>query len=614
MRIGGIIAVAIFVVVGFLAAFFITDDWIESQIEYQASVLNEAKVEFDGFDVSVFSLHVKWDRLQVANRNSTMQNSFETGNTEFSMEFWPLILGNKVVVDNVKLTGFEMDTDRDSDGAFEVPKEVEDEEPGFISSIVQDVSSEAQKNAETKFTDIRTNLNVDSLMAKVNIQSIGKIDSLQKGIQKTYTKWDSTFQHTDINQEVADIEQQIKALDVKGIKDPKKAVKAIEKVKNLRKKVDALKERATTMKTEFEQDYGSSRNSIGKVDDWIRADYEKALGMAKLPDLDVKNIGQALFGKNLLGDYGAYLEYIAIARKYGSRLVGDEDEEPEIPRYEGIDIRFSDKYDWPGFWFKNIELSGQTKSELKLAGEITNISSSQQKTGLPLQFKVMGQDAKNVSLSLKGSFNYLEEKPKESFNLNYDGFNLSNTRLSGSDLLPYKLDSGKGEVGVQLDIIGKRIDSKIDYLAKDIQFDFEDAGKPKNRIETLIRDAISSTNEIDVTALVDNTDGPLRVRIRSNVDDLFMNALKKTVSQEVEKARAKVRAEVDKQVAGKKEKLEAFKAGKEAEIQKRYEAIQQKVDEQLQRVEEKKKELEGKKKELENAAKDKIKDKIGIDF
>ena len=118
MRIGGIITVAIGIGLGFLAAFFITDTWIESRIEYQASVLNEAKVELDGFDISLFSLHVKWDRLQVTNRNNTMQNSFETGSTEFSMEFWPLVLGNKVVVNNVKLTGFQMDTHRDSDGAF----------------------------------------------------------------------------------------------------------------------------------------------------------------------------------------------------------------------------------------------------------------------------------------------------------------------------------------------------------------------------------------------------------------------------------------------------------------------------------------------------------------
>lgn len=614
MRIGGIITVLVLVGIGFAAAFFITDDWVEEQIEYQGSILNEAKVELDGFDFSLLDLHIKWNRLQVANSNNTMQNTFETGETEFSMEFWPLILRSKVIVDNVKMTGFQMDTERETDGYFEIPEEVKNEEPGFVYSVVSQVTSEAKKNAEVKFTDVRDDLNVDSLMARVNIQSVDKIDSLRQGIQKTYSKWDSTFKNTKVNEEVAKVRTTVESIKPKEIKNPKQVVEAIENVQKLRKQVDSLKTRAENLKKEFEQDYGTTRNDLGQVDNWIREDYQRALSVAKLPDLDVQNIGKALFGQNLLGDYAAYLEYVAIAREYGSRLVGEEDSVQDIPRYEGLDYHFSDKYDYPGFWFKNIELSGKTKSDIDISGMVTNISSSQKKTGQPVKFNVQGQDENEVALTVNGEFNYLEKDPRESFRVNYSGFTLSKARLSGSDLLPYELKTGKGELNVEMNIIDKRIDSRIDYIAKNISFDFAAAGKPKNRVESLIRNAIGSTNQIDVAALVDNVNGPLRVRVRSNVDDLFMNALKQTVSQEVENAKRKIRAEVQKQVAGKKEQLERFKTQKEAELRKRYEELQAKVDEQVKVVEEKKKELEERKKELENAVKDKIKDKIGIDF
>ncbi|WP_428235369.1 TIGR03545 family protein [Gracilimonas sp.] len=614
MRIGGIITVLVLAGIGFAATYFITDEWVEGQIEYQGSILNEAKVELDGFDFSLWDLHIKWSRLQVANSNNTMQNTFETGETEFSMEFWPLILRNKVIVDDVRLTGFQMDTERETDGSFEIPEEVKNEEPGFVYSVVSQVTSEAKKNAEVKFTDVRDDLNVDSLMAKVNIQSVDKIDSLRKGIQQKYAKWDSTFKNTKVNEEVAKVRSTVESINPKEIKKPKQVVEAIENVQKLRKQVDSLKTRAENLKKEFEQDYGTTRNDIGQVDNWIRDDYQRALSVAKLPDLDVQNIGKALFGQNLLGDYAAYLEYVAIAREYGSRLVGEEDSVQEIPRYEGLDYEFSDKYDYPGFWFKNIELSGKTKSDISISGTVTDISSSQKKTGQPVKFNVQGQDENEVALTVDGEFNYLEEEPRESFRVNYSGFTLSKARLSGSDLLPYELKTGTGELNVEMSIIDKRIDSRIDYLAKNISFDFAAAGRPKNRVETLIRNAIGSTNQVDVTALVDNMDGPLRVRVRSNVDDLFMNALKKTVSQEVENAKRKIRAEVQKQVAGKKQQLEKLKAEKEAELRKRYEELQSKVDEQLQVVEEKKKELEERKKELEDSLKDKIKDKIGIDF
>lgn len=610
MRIGGVITVLVLVGIGFAAAFFITDEWVESKIEYEASVLNEAKVELDGFELSLFSLQMKWDRLQVANSNSTMENTFETGETEFNMQFWPLILGNRVIVENVRLTGFELATERETDGYFEIPEEEKEAEPGFLYSVVNQVSSEAQKNAEVKFTDVRDDLNVDSLMAKVNIQTPEKVDSLRNGIQRTYSKWDSTFNNTPIEKEISNVRNTVEAIKIDEIKEPKKAIEAIENIQKLKKQVDSLKTKTVNLKSDFEQDYGSTRDEVSQIDNWIEEDYQRALSVAKLPDLDVRNIGKALFGQNLLGDYAAYLEYIALAREYGNRLKGDDEGEENIPRYEGLNYEFSDKYDWPGFWFKNIELSGRTKSDIGIQGSVTNISSSQVKTGEPVIFDLSGEDDNQVSLSLSGEFNYLEESPRESFNFNYAGFTLAKARLSGSDLLPYKLNSGKGELNFDLNIIGRRIDSRIDYLATGISFDFEAAGSPKNRVESLIRTAIGSTENIDVTALVDNTEGPLRVRVRSNVDDLFMNALRQTVSQEVENAKRKIEAEVQKQVEGRKEQLAEFKQEKEAEIRQRYEELQAKVDELEQRVEEKREELEKKKKEIQ----DRIRNRIGIDF
>ena len=354
MRIWGIIVVLILAGISFAATYFITDEWVEEQIEYQASVINEAKVEVDGLVFDLMNLHLRWDRLQVTNPNSTMENTFETGETEFQVEFWPLVLASKVIVNNMQVTGFELATERETDGAFEVPEEETDAEPGFLYGVVNQVSSQAQQNAEVRFTDARDDLNVDSLMAKVNIQSPQKIDSLRKGVEKTYSKWDSTFKNTNVRKEIAQVETTVNAIKPKEIKQPKQLVEAIENVQKLRKQVDSLKTRAETIKQEFEQDYGTTREDLSQVDDWIRADYQRALSVAKLPDLDVQNIGKALFGGNLLGDYAAYLEYVAIAREYGSRLVGAEDSTEEIPRYEGIDYHFTDKYDLPGFWFKNI--------------------------------------------------------------------------------------------------------------------------------------------------------------------------------------------------------------------------------------------------------------------
>lgn len=611
MRIKGIIFIGVIVILGFIISWLSISAFVESKIEYQASVANGALVEIDGLDIDLIDLKVRWDRLQVANPENTMTNTFETGEMELDFLFWPT-WWERVIIEDIIFKDFKMDTDRETDGYFEMPEVEEDAEPSFIAQVVGDVTSEVSKNATMEFTNIKTNINVDSLMAKLDLQAPDKIDSLRNGLSKNYQKWDSTLTNTDVNKEIAKIETTINSIDVKNIKDPKKAIEAIKNVQKLAKQVDSLKTKAANLKNEFQDDFGDSKFSVGRIDNWIEGDFQRAMGLAKLPTIDPGNIAQSLFGSNMLADYSGYLEYIAIARKYGSRLVGGEDKE-KIERYEGKDYKFSDKYEWPKLWIQNIDLSGETNTAIQLAGQITNISSSQKKTKEPIKFNIGGKDASSRSMSLTGEFNYLEEKPRETINFTYDGFGLKGTKISPSQLLPYPLKTGTGEVSASVNIIDKRFDSEIGYKAKGIAFDFGE-NPSKDRIQQLIRDAVSSTDQINVAALVDNLDGPLKIKVRSNIDDLFVNALKSTVSREVDAARQKIESRVRAEIGDRKEQLLAFKNEKEAEIRKEYEKVENRVNEQVKKVEEKKEELEKKKKELEDSLKNKIKDKIGIDW
>lgn len=609
-RIQGIIAVVVITILSFLISWISIDPIVEERLEYSASVANGAMVEIDDFEISLVDLKIRWSRLQVANPENTMENSFETGEAELDFLFWPT-LWERVIIEDVIFKEFRMDTERETDGYFEIPEEEKNKEPGFLTKVISDVTSEVSRNANMEFNNIKSDINVDSVLAKLDLQAPEKIDSLRNGLEQNYQKWDSTLTNTDINKEIASVQSTIQKINVKEIKDPKKAIEAIQNVQKLAKQVDSLRNRANQIKSEFQEDFGDTKFSIGRIDNWIEGDYQRAMNMAKLPRLDAQNIAQSLFGENLLADYAGYMEYLAIAREYSSRLAGDDKE--KIERYEGIDYEFTDKYDWPKLWIQNIDVSGETKTAIKLAGQIAHISSDQKKTKEPITFNLSGSDDASRKMSLTGEINYLGEEPVESFNFTYDGFSLAGTKLSPSELLPYPMEQGVGEVSASVQIVDKRIDSEINYSAKNLAFNF-DAVHSDDRIQQLIKDAVSSTDRIDVTALVDNVDGPLKVRIRSNIDDLFVNALKNTVSKEVDRARQRIEAEVRKEVEGRKEDIIAFKEQKEAEIRKEYEQLEARIQQELQKVEEKKAELEKKKKELEDSLKNKIKDKIGIDW
>lgn len=612
MRKGGVIFVLVTAVLLFGLSYVSIDAWLESRIEYQASVANKAKVEIDDLDLSLVGLSMSWDRLEVANPEDPWENIFETGKVEFNMEFWPL-LWNKTVIENMQLSGFRLNTERDTDGSFEVEKEISEGSAGeaFLASVVEQVSTEASRNARAKVTDVRSDLNTDSLLAELDLKAPEKIDSLRSQIAQQYGVWDSTLNNLNVEQQIQRIRETTENIKIDEIKDPKKVVEAINNVKKLRSQADSLRNLADSLRNGFTEDLNSARYSVGKVDEWVTEDYRRAMSLAKIPDLSAQNIGKLLFGQNLLGDYAAYLSYIETARKYSARLTDDGQEKRE--RYEGVNYEFSDKYDWPELWIRKIEVSGSTNNGIDIQGLVNDISSDQRRSGSPTRIDIRGEGRSGDRLKLEGQLDYTGQEPRESFELMYNGFSLKDTRISPSELLPYQLNNGTGSVRAELDIVSRRIDSEVSYVAENISFDMG-SSDGKSRIQQLIRSAISNTDRIDVTGLIDNIDGPLRVRLRSNLDDLFVNALRETVSKEISQAREKIEAEVESRVEDKKEELLAFKQQKEEELRERATEIRSRIDEQLQVVEEKQKALEKKKKELEDSLKNKIKDKIGIDF
>lgn len=615
MRVKGIIVLLVIIGLGFIISLLSIDPYIESELEYQASLTNGALVEIDGFDISLTELKIRWDRLQVTNPENTWENSFETGEAELDFLFWPT-LWERVIIEDIILKDFKLNTERETNGYFEIPldEDGEEQEPNFITKAISEVSSDVASNASTEFTNIKADINMDSLMATINLQAPDKIDSLRNNIDQNYQKWDSTFKNTSINAEISGIQKTVDAINVKDIKEIEKVAEALKKVETLGKQVDSLKTKTAAIKSDFQNNLSSSSGGIGEIDKWIQDDLDRALTLAKLPKIDAQNIAQSLFGKELFSDYAGYLSYLAIARDYGSRLTGGEKEE-KIPRYEGIDYKFTDKYDWPKFWIKNINLSGETLTAIKLEGIITDISSDQSKTNKPTLININGNDAGTRSLTLHGEMNYLEEQPKELIKVEYQGFNLAGTKLSASSLLPYPLIEGTGRVSANVNFIGKRIDSEIEYINEGLKFDFGET-ESKNKVQELIKKAVSETDQINVSALVDNVDGPIQVKVRSNIDKLFVDALKSTVSDEVEKARAKIEDEVKSRIGDRKEQLYAFKDEKEAELKKKSEELQTKVESQLKVVENKKEELNKRKKEIEEEIKkkaaDALKKKIGF--
>ena len=608
----GIIFLVVIIGIFIVLSIIFTDRWLEHKIEQTGTSIAGAKVEVDNLDLSFTDLKIRWDRIQVTDRKHTMKNLIETGTCEFDMEFWPL-LSKKVVIENLAITGLRTNTDRQTDGKIELKEKKSSAEPGFIEKTAERLTEQVSSNVASQFTSIKQKVNVDSIMALLQIQSVSQISALQSDLTQNYDTWQKQLTQLNYKNDLDKLNAQVNAIDVNKINNLDGLQTALKSADKIKQSLDSLNKSIKNTRGNLSSDLNSARQRLGQVDDWVKADYERAMAMAKLPDLNMQNIGKMIFGARLVNQVNQYLGYAAMAREYANKFKSDKPEkEPSPPRMKGQNIHFYNKNARPDFWIKNITLSGQTNDGISLKGEVKNIVSNQRQIGKTTDIYVGGSKENAATITFTGILNYLQDQPAELFNLKYNGFSLANTSISSSKLLPNKIQKGNGSVDASFSLLGDQLDGHIKFIGNNLMFDFGDqVAKPANKFDDIIQSIVRSINMIDLIAKIKGTKDNLDFALNSNLDDLFVKKTKEILSSEVEEAKNKLKARVDAEVAKQRQKLDSLIKEKESQLNAEVEKYEQQLKQQTATVENKKKEIEKSitknKGNLEKKAKDLLK-------
>jgi uncharacterized protein (TIGR03545 family) len=606
----GLIFLAIVIGIIIVLSLILTDRWLEYKIENAGTSIAGARVEIDNLDLSFTDLRIRWDRLQVCDRRHTMKNLIETGNCEFDMEFWPL-LTKKVIIENFAMTEFRTNTDRQTDGRVDLPEDKTPRQPGFIEKTANRLIEQVGSNAATQFTSFKQKVNVDSIMALLQIQSVSQITSLQADLTQNYDTWHNQLTQLNYENDLQKLNNQIKSIDVNKINTANGFQSALKSASTIEKSLDSLNKSVKTSRAKLTSDLSSARQRISQVDDWISSDYQRAMAMAKLPDLNLQNIGKTIFGTRLVNQVNEYLSYAGMARAYADKFKSDEPVKKSPPRLKGQNIYFYNKNARPDFWIKNILLSGQTNDGIALKGEVKNIVSDQRQIGKTTEFAIGGSKANAASIALNGVLDYMQEQPLEQFNLKYDGFSLANTALSESKLLPNKIQKGFGAIDANLSLHGDQVESRIKFTGHELSFDFSDQGQPANKFDQVVQSIVRGIDLVDLVAKIKGTKENLEFSLNSNLDELFVNKTKEILSQEVDEAKNKIKARVEAEVTKHRQQLDNLIKEKETQLTSQVEKYEKMLDQQKAVLETKKKEIEKSvardKGKLEKKAKDLLK-------
>lgn len=623
-RKGGLV---LFLILGLFTAagvYFLTDEFFERQLEKTLSVQNGALVELDDFKISFFGGSMAWKRLQVANPENLMQNRFETGPTKVAIQAWKL-LQKKVIIDEVTLADIKTGTNRTTSGALPLEWIPEEELSNTSESALVKQAKERTKQAkqalENKVKQLpvfqlaNTSINADSLIAVLQLSSPQKIDSLKNAITTQVNTVVTSVDNLKINQSVAEIEQKVKALDVKNIKDVKTAEEALKSINDVSKTANDLKKRVNTATAELNSGLKIINASASQVDNWIEEDYRKAREAAKLPDFDTQKIGELLLGPKLMNSVNRYLDYAETARTYLAYFKSDEQvKEPEPQRLKGQNIRYKQYEANPDFWIKKVNVNYTTENQIALKGTINDVIDNQKLIGRPTTLLFEGVNPSNETMTINGEFNYLGDKPVEAFTFTMPKLSLRTLSLGGGGSLPSGFEQGNGAIKANLTITSGAPKAQIKMENTGVRFKFEKQANSK--IEQTFRDIMGRINRFNVIANIESSARGLKISIESDIDNQVSREIKAVANEEINKVKRQIQAKVDAQVNAKKQELNKLISDQKQKLEKKKKDLEAKVNAQLAAVEAKKKELEAQKdaliKEGANKAKDLLKKKVKI--
>jgi uncharacterized protein (TIGR03545 family) len=479
------------------------------------------------------------------------------------------------------------------------------------------LTREAAKAPVFDLEKLRKGLKIDSLLNVQNLRTVQHLDSLKQQVQEASHQWQITLADIDkLKQRVAEIGTSIKAINLNELKTIESISSAINNVssayKNINELNDTFKSRLTAITDQINRLYAS----VAFIDDLARADYETVKGLARLPNLSTRGLANLLLGREILQKVNNYLSWIDFARTTIPKYTPEpEYEKPK--RFHGQDIHFPVERSYPKWWIKNIVISGgedkaQNPDYFYAKGEAHNATNDQRIAGFPLTVTLSGSRAHGAFFTFDASFDRRPDVPIDNYEVNVQQIAVGDLEFGQADFLPSKITHAVANAAARVSVPGNRFDSNLRLDFHDLALAFE--RPPRNDVERIAQDVLSSIFAFNVQLRMWNTAGGLDFAIATNLDDQLAARTKKVIGDELARLQNEIRAKVNQRIAEKRVEFDRLFNQKKEEVLARVRAYESLVNENMAMVEGKKKELQARveqeKRKQTDAAKKKLDDAV----
>ncbi|MBN2460378.1 MAG: TIGR03545 family protein [Candidatus Cloacimonetes bacterium] len=567
-------------------------------IEKTGSAIAGARVEVDSVYLKPLALHVSWGRLQVTDRNDTWKNLFETGKCEFSLLFKPLLAG-KVLIEKMQLEQMQFDTARETDGKLPVKARIREKKPSRLLAIIKEnLQKEKEKIPVFNPRFLKTKIDLDSLLQIVGFQTPARADSLKVVVENRYQYWTDLVEDRDYEVQLDYIKAEAARIDPQKMETLTEIEANVTAASNVYHSTIELYNDFKVVRENLSNDLQMMRDLKQDIPDWIKADYQQAVNLAKLPEVSLRNVALMLFGDRITTALIKVMDYIENARELAAKKPKPEKEKPEkMPEL-------------PSFWLQQLSVSGLTKNGINFSGKVLDISSDQEKTKKPMEIMLKGAQENTGRISLGAIFDYRKQEGQENINLMIDEVPIRDFDLANFDLLPRKLNKGKAMLTSNINITEDHIFAAIGFNATDLQFDYNSLPEMDANLVRISRTITEAITEINFNAEISQKPEVFKFKLNSNLDNIISQQLQNVVNNEVARVKVELENRVHQELDKYKTELSALIDARNDDLQRRFDEINARIDTEKQGIEAKQKVIENRIEEEKNKIKQQTEDKF----
>ncbi len=537
VRKGFVLPLVLFVGVGVGAWWVLADRAARAALERVGTRIMGATVDVEAADIDLTEGMLALVGLQITDPGAPENNLVEIGEIAAALSTGPLLKA-RIAIDSVVVRDIRFNTARESPGEVDTLRQ--------RSTLFRDEME--RWRASTRIPNVPTptlsspidfgNLSADSLETVIRARELAASLGVARG---AFTdRVEALYREAPIDS-ASTLLASLEGASIRSL-GPVGAARTLIALRSMAEGVTGSLSRISELEDDLGTEAVALRQRLAGLDDLRNGDYRRALGVLDLPSFDPDDISAALLQAPLMERVETLLYWAEVVDANipdGSRSLRFAG--PDRLRKAGEDVTFpSVGSSLPVFAMNKLEGSVSIGALTGFTIRVLDVSSDPAATGRPTTVRLTGENG-GARATLDLSLDRTGPIAEDQLSARFAGLPLPSLEIGS---LGARLDLGEGGMRIELSRSGDRILGDITWSAAGATW--QRTGADPTGATGYLWDIVSRLTSIEITL---GLDGPLTspgISVRSNLGGQVVRALRDQIGEEVRRAEARARAEVDR--------------------------------------------------------------------